>query len=171
MRPFMHFCFCCGALKKLRKICVDGDRCPVAHSTCLQFYLSVIRFLEYIENMQHGKSKLKKRLVLQTIENMIYFFSYKISQWSASVAWVSLVKFGLLPGGRPPLASGLPPPWPLPLTCSPRIHPLIITLLLLTSPVLVGNKWTHLLLFLSCSNLIVVSTINQSRVCSPDVCV
>ncbi len=119
-----------------------------------------------------------------------------LTTWSTSVAQISFVRFGSLwaPSCLPlPLPLPLPPAWPpslpLPLLSPPLLIPLPplppppcppprppprspprLTLSLTLSIVL-EDRWTHLLLFIVLIHLIGVSTIKQTSVCTPDVCV
>ncbi len=113
-----------------------------------------------------------------------------LTTWSTSVARISFVRFGPLwaPSCLPlPLPLPLPPAWPpslpLPLLIplpplppppcppprSPRSPPRLT--LSLTLSIVLEDRWTHLLLFIMLIHLIGVSTIKQTSVCTPDVCV
>ncbi len=71
----------------------------------------------------------------------------------------------------PPLLIPLPPlpPPPCPPPRSPRSPPRLT--LSLTLSIVLEDRWTHLLLFIVLIHLIGVSTIKQTSVCTPDVCV
>ncbi len=75
----------------------------------------------------------------------------------------------------PPLLIPLPPlppppcPPPRPPPRSPHSPPRLT--LSLTLSIVLEDRWTHLLLFIVLIHLIGVSTIKQTRVCTPDVCV
>ncbi len=115
-----------------------------------------------------------------------------LTTWSTSVARISFVRFGPLWGPSClPLPLPLPPAWPpslpLPLLIplpplppppcprprppprSPRSPPRLT--LSLTLSIVHEDRWTHLLLFIVLIHLIGVSTIKQTCVCTPDVCV
>ncbi len=113
-----------------------------------------------------------------------------LTTWSTSVARISFVRFGPLwaPSCLPlPLPLPLPPAWPpslpLPLLIplpplpppprppprSPHSPPRLT--LSLTLSIVLEDRWTHLLLFIVLIHLIGVSTIKQTSVCTPDVCV
>ncbi len=114
-----------------------------------------------------------------------------LTTWSTSVARISFVRFGPLwaPSCLPlplPLPPAWPPSLPLPLLIplptlppppcppprpprSPRSPPRLT--LSLTLSIVLEDRWTHLLLFIVLIHLIGVSTIKQTSVCTPDVCV
>ncbi len=118
-----------------------------------------------------------------------------LTTWSTSVARISFVRFGPLwaPSWLPlPLPLPLPPAWPPSLPLPLLISPLLIPLpplpppprppprspcspprltLSLTLSIVLEDRWTHLLLFIMLIHLIGVSTIKQTSVCTPDVCV
>ncbi len=120
-----------------------------------------------------------------------------LTTWSTSVTRISFVRFGpLWAPSCLPLPLPLPPVWPpslpLPLLIPPPLIPLPplppppcppprppprsprspprLTLFLTLSIVL-EDRWTHMLLFIVLIHLIGVSTIKQTSVCTPDVCV
>ncbi len=110
-----------------------------------------------------------------------------LTTWSTSVARISFVRFGpLWAPSCLPLPLPLPPAWPpsLPLLIPlpplppppcppprppPRSPPRLT--LSLTLSIVLEDRWTHLLLFIVLIHLIGVSTIKQTSVCTPDVCV
>ncbi len=118
-----------------------------------------------------------------------------LTTWSTSVARISFVRFGPLwaPSCLPlPLPLPLPPAWPPSLALPLLIPPLLIPrpplppphcppprsprspprlTLSLTLSIVLEDRWTHLLLFIVLIHLIGVSTIKQTSVCTPDVCV
>ncbi len=115
--------------------------------------------------------------------------SLSVRPWlTTSVARISFVRFGPLwaPSCLPlplPLPPAWPPSLPLPLLIplpplppppcppprSPRSPPRLT--LSLTLSIVLEDRWTHLLLFIVLIHLIGVSTIKQTSVCTPDVCV